>query len=66
MTRLGILAVLLFVMAGFAVGQQPIASAAPEGIPRELARSRAQQLKDIRYQLTYMIGYEAESVSGYE
>jgi aminopeptidase N len=39
---------------------------APEGIPRELARQRAQQLKDVRYQLSYMIGYEADSVNGYE
>ncbi|HEY2113934.1 MAG TPA: M1 family aminopeptidase, partial [Candidatus Angelobacter sp.] len=30
-------------------------SQAPQGIPRELARQRAQQLKDIRYQLSYTI-----------
>ncbi len=39
---------------------------APEGIPRDLARLRAQQLKDIRYQLTYIFSAGADSVSGYE
>jgi len=39
---------------------------APEGIPRDLARQRAQQLKDVRYQLSYTITPKADSVSGHE
>jgi aminopeptidase N len=39
---------------------------APEGIPRDLARQRAQQLKDVRYQLSYTIMPKADSVSGHE
>ncbi|MGZ4890039.1 MAG: M1 family metallopeptidase [Candidatus Angelobacter sp.] len=41
-------------------------SQAPAGIPRDLARLRAQQLKDIRYQLSYTITPRADSVSGHE
>ena len=40
--------------------------AAPEGIPRELARFRAQQLTDIRYQLRYTITPKAPSIEGHE
>lgn len=36
------------------------------GIPRDLARLRAQQLKDIRYQLTYNIRPKADSFSAHE
>jgi aminopeptidase N len=39
---------------------------APEGIPRELARERAQQIKDIRYQLSYTISPKAASIPGHE
>ena len=39
---------------------------APEGIPRDLARQRAQQLKDIRYQLSYAITAKADFISGHE
>src|SRR5260370_12188456 len=39
---------------------------APEGIPRELARQRAQQLKDVRYRLRYDITAKAASVTGHE
>src|SRR5262249_3683243 len=39
---------------------------APEGIPRELARLRAQQLKDVRYQLSYTITPKAPSIEGHE
>src|SRR5215475_10421804 len=39
---------------------------APEGIPRDLARFRAQQLKDIRYQLSYTITPKANSIPGHE
>ncbi len=39
---------------------------APAGIPRDLARLRAQQLKDVRYQLSYTITPRADFVSGHE
>ncbi len=39
---------------------------APVGIPRDLARFRAQQLKDVRYQLSYTITPKADSISGHE
>jgi aminopeptidase N len=39
---------------------------APEGIPRDLARQRAQQLKDVRYQLSYTLTPKADFVSGHE
>jgi aminopeptidase N len=38
----------------------------PEGIPRDLARLRAQQLKDVRYQLSFTITPMAASVIGHE
>src|SRR5690242_6819030 len=49
---------LLFVTSAFA--------GAPEGIPRELAPFRAQQIKDVRYQLSYTITPKANSVVGHE
>jgi aminopeptidase N len=39
---------------------------APTGIPRDLARLRAQQLKDVRYQLSYTVTPKADFVSGHE
>src|SRR5947209_5092524 len=39
---------------------------APEGIPRDLARQRAQQLKDVRYQLSYTIHSQWDFVQGDE
>ena len=36
------------------------------GIPRDLARQRAQQLKDVRYQLSFTITPKADSISGHE
>ena len=36
-------------------------SQAPQGIPRDLARLRAQQLKDVRYQLDFTIMPKADS-----
>lgn len=39
---------------------------APEGIPRELARQRAQQLKNIRYQLAYTLLPKATTAKGHE
>jgi aminopeptidase N len=41
-------------------------SQAPAGIPRDLARFRAQQLKDVRYQLSYTITPKADFISGHE
>src|SRR5438270_300016 len=49
---------LLFVTSGL--------SQAPQGIPHDLARFRAQQLKDVRYQLSYTILPKADSISGHE
>src|SRR5437660_4305273 len=39
---------------------------APVGIPRDLARQRAQQLKDVRYQLSFTLVPKADSVTGHE
>ena len=39
---------------------------APEGIPRELARQRAQQIKNLRYQISYSITPKAPSIAGQE
>src|ERR1700704_3995330 len=41
-------------------------SPAPDGIPRELARLRAQELKDVRYQLNYNLRLKADSITGHE
>ena len=53
-----VLCSLLFVTSAFAQ--------APEGIPRDLARLRAQQLKDVRYQLSYTITPKSDSITGHE
>jgi aminopeptidase N len=57
-------------LAGQATAQQtttaPAGSSAPLGIPRDLARFRAQQLKDIRYQLSFTITPKADFISGHE
>ena len=62
------LVALLFLVAGATFGQSPTAAAtiAPEGIPRDIARFRAQQLKDIRYRLSYTITPKAVSIEGHE
>jgi aminopeptidase N len=39
---------------------------APEGIPRDLARQRAQQIKDVRYHLAYNLRPRADSIVGHE
>ncbi len=39
---------------------------APVGIPRDLARLRAQQLNDVRYQLAFTITPKADFISGHE
>jgi hypothetical protein len=41
-------------------------SPAPVGIPRDLARLRTQQLKDVRYQLSCTITPKADSITGHE
>src|SRR6267154_1001689 len=58
---------LVFVSA--ACAQSPISAPlaqAPAGIPRDLARLRAQQLKDVRYELSYTITPKANFIQGYE
>ncbi|MBZ5530989.1 MAG: ERAP1-like C-terminal domain-containing protein [Acidobacteriia bacterium] len=58
--RIGSLFLILFTgWAAKAVG-------APDGIPRELARQRAQQVSDVRYRLSYTLVPKAASVSGHE
>ena len=74
--RSGALCVLLAILlAGQAAAQaapnQQTATAfatgpAPAGIPRDLARFRAQQLKDVRYRLEFTIMPKAEFVTGHE
>jgi aminopeptidase N len=39
---------------------------APDGIPRDLARQRAQQIKDVRYELAYNLRPKADSIVGHE
>ena len=41
-------------------------AAPPDGIPRELARLRAAQISDVRYQLRFTLTPHAPSVSGHE
>src|SRR5882672_9609167 len=38
----------------------------PEGIPRDMARQRAQQISDVRYHLSYTLTPHAPSVAGHE
>jgi aminopeptidase N len=48
------------------VGSVHAFAQSPAGIPRDLARLRAQQLKDIRYELSYTITPKADFIQGYE
>ncbi|HEV7552736.1 MAG TPA: M1 family aminopeptidase [Candidatus Angelobacter sp.] len=48
------------------VGSVHAFAQAPAGIPRDLARLRAQQLKDVRYELSYTITRKADFISGHE
>jgi aminopeptidase N len=48
------------------VGSVHAFAQAPAGIPRDLARLREQQLKDVRYQLSYTITPKADSIGGHE
>jgi aminopeptidase N len=41
-------------------------AAPPDGIPRELARQRAAQISDVRYQLRFTVTPHASSASGHE
>src|SRR5215471_1587773 len=44
----------------------PLGAQTPEGIPRDLARLRAQQLQDVRYRLSYDISPKVNSIAGRE
>jgi hypothetical protein len=61
-------AVLLFLVAAVGFAQQPtnLPSVAPVGIPRDLARLRAQRLKDVRYELSYTIHSKDDHIAGFE
>jgi aminopeptidase N len=48
------------------VGSVHAFAQSPAGIPRDLARLRAQQLKDVRYQLSYTLTPKADLISGHE
>ena len=50
----------------FIVSPSASYSQAPDGIPRDLARQRAQQVKGVRYQLSYNIVPRAGFFSGHE
>src|SRR5690242_233923 len=56
---------LLAVALGFLTAGHLVA-APPDGIPRELARRRAAQISDVRYQLRFTLTPHAPSVSGHE
>ena len=58
--RILLAAVFWFLTAG------GLAAAPPDGIPRELARQRAAQISDVRYQLRFTLTPHAPSVSGHE
>jgi aminopeptidase N len=45
---------------------QVLLAQAPEGIPRELARQRAQQVSDVRYRLNFQLEPHAPAASGQE
>ena len=58
--RVLVTAVLGFLTVGSLV------AAPPDGIPRDLARQRAAQISDVRYQLGFTLTPHAPSVSGHE
>ncbi len=62
-SRLGLVLCFLIIVA---FGKMHAQTQAPEGIPRDLARLRAQQLSDVRYRLSYTITPKADSVTGHE
>src|SRR5215813_7028841 len=51
---------------GFVAAGNSMAAQLPDGIPRDLARQRAAQVSDVRYQLRFTITPHAPSVSGHE
>jgi aminopeptidase N len=53
-------------LLGLVVGSVHAFAQAPAGIPRDLARLRAQQLKDVRYELSYTITPKTDFVGGHE
>ena len=57
--------ILLASVFGFVAAGHLIA-APPDGIPRDLARQRASQISDIRYQLRFTLTPHAHSASGHE
>jgi aminopeptidase N len=57
---------LLLVVVLLGVGNLPAVAAAPEGIPRELARQRASQISDVRYHLRFTLTPHAATVAGHE
>src|SRR5215472_3841520 len=59
--RLQLVAVLGFLAAGSSMAAQ-----LPDGIPRDLARQRAAQISDVRYQLHFTLTPHAPSASGHE
>src|SRR5690349_3762269 len=58
----------MFLVAAFAslATGNSMAAQLPDGIPRELARQRAAQNSDVRYQLRFTLTPHAPSVSGHE
>src|SRR5215467_4677827 len=51
---------------GFLAAGSSMAAQLPDGIPRDLARQRATQISDIRYQLHFTLTPHAPSASGHE
>ena len=51
---------------GFVAAGNSMAAQLPDGIPRDLARQRAAQVSDVRYQLRFTLTPHAPSVSGHE
>jgi aminopeptidase N len=58
--------ILFFLVVVSAAWAQSASPGAPVGIPRDLARLRAQQLKDVRYQLSFTITPKADFITGHE
>ncbi len=48
------------------IAVSPIFGSAPAGIPRQLARERANQVSDVRYRLDYKLAPHANDTSGHE
>jgi len=48
------------------LGASSLIAAPPDGIPRDMARQRATQISDVRYQLRFTLTPQAPSASGHE